>query len=414
MPFLSLLDDRAKPKGSRDPLGFEMVWSNLGRRLVGNLTTITSSLDNFAVALIGFAWAHELVANYDGEDRLVRLQEAFLRYEQFAAHARFCAGGQEILGITRVRKRAGGEAAIPVGRSADAQILSDQLSYGLWGLYSSALRDTGLVEGDERQPSAEGLDLVERFAAVAPEVKDHFIAVMQKDQTLEREYCTEVGRKYLAMIRDQQCSSELGLRMLRGKGRGNDLQAELLEATHTLLSEPGQATTQMELQDFVRELLTNAESHALRQRLNDIQATERVLVAANNLFHFLQRSENWSLDGVAEHFEEQGVDHSHLPERLPGGAIPRRDQLERIRECLAVEAIAEAADAVLELNHAVMQDRGGGAWVRRDSDGRIHVKVPLETGRLRTNEDLRTLWDYDYFLASFLAVAQRHRALTHG
>lgn len=54
MAFLSLMDDRAKPKGSRDPLGFELVWSYFVRKVIGNQTTITSSMDNFAVALLGF------------------------------------------------------------------------------------------------------------------------------------------------------------------------------------------------------------------------------------------------------------------------------------------------------------------------------------------------------------------------
>ncbi len=89
MPFLSLLDDRAKPKGSRDPLGFELVWSHFGRKVVGNLTTITGSIENFTVALLGFYWAHQLHenANIDNRERLIR--ETFLRYEQVAAYLRY-------------------------------------------------------------------------------------------------------------------------------------------------------------------------------------------------------------------------------------------------------------------------------------------------------------------------------------
>ena len=68
MAFLSLLDDRAKPKGSRDPLGFELVWSHFGRKVIGNLTTITSSIDNFAVALLGFYWVNQLVPMDEQED----------------------------------------------------------------------------------------------------------------------------------------------------------------------------------------------------------------------------------------------------------------------------------------------------------------------------------------------------------
>lgn len=80
MAFLSLMDDRAKPKGSRDPLGFELVWSYFGRKVIGNLTTITSSMDNFAVALLGFYWANQLVP-VDGEEsvRHKQIREVFLR-----------------------------------------------------------------------------------------------------------------------------------------------------------------------------------------------------------------------------------------------------------------------------------------------------------------------------------------------
>ena len=69
MPFLSLLDDRAKPKGSRDPLGFELVWTHFGRKVVGNLTTITSSVENFTVALLGFYWVHQIHGNADKDSR---------------------------------------------------------------------------------------------------------------------------------------------------------------------------------------------------------------------------------------------------------------------------------------------------------------------------------------------------------
>ena len=105
MAFLSLLDDRAKPKGSRDPLGFELVWSHFGRKVIGNLTTITSSMDNFAVALLGFYWANEFV-EVEPERSLQhkRIRETFLRYEQLAGYIRHYGGGTDIMGITRINR----------------------------------------------------------------------------------------------------------------------------------------------------------------------------------------------------------------------------------------------------------------------------------------------------------------------
>ena len=79
MAFLSLLNDRAKPKRSRDPLGFELAWSYFGRKVIGNLISKTSLMDNFAVALLGFYWANQLVP-MDKEESEWRksVREAFL------------------------------------------------------------------------------------------------------------------------------------------------------------------------------------------------------------------------------------------------------------------------------------------------------------------------------------------------
>ena len=132
MPFLSLLDDRAKPKGSRDPLGFELIWTYYGRQVIGNLTTITGSLTNFAVAILGFKWANDLHAHLPEADRQPRIRDTFLRYEQLAAYLRYLSGDTQFMGITRVQQRMRDKKSrVSFGIGSDSQILSDQASYGL-------------------------------------------------------------------------------------------------------------------------------------------------------------------------------------------------------------------------------------------------------------------------------------------
>ncbi|MCA1773649.1 MAG: hypothetical protein LC677_14005, partial [Halomonas sp.] len=179
MPFLSLLDDRAKPKGSRDPLGFELVWTHFGRKVVGNLTTITSSVENFTVALLGFYWAHQIHGNVDKDSRERLIRETFLRYEQLAAYLRYQSGSKEIImGITRVHKNMTAQAE-SLAISLKAQILSNQASYGLWGLYSSALKDSGLAKGSDRKLTAEGVELA---AIIAKDLNSNeFIQLFRVD-----------------------------------------------------------------------------------------------------------------------------------------------------------------------------------------------------------------------------------------
>ena len=190
MPFLSLLDDRAKPKGSRDPLGFELIWTHYGRQVIGNLTTITGSLTNFAVAILGFKWANDLHAHLPEAEQQAEIRDTFLRYEQLAAYLRYLSDDTQIMGITRVQQRMEDKRSrIGFGVGSDAQILSDQASYGLWGLYSSAMRDTGLVQGDNRTPAQTGLAIAEKIEARLDQ--SHFIDIFSSDETrCHRDACT--------------------------------------------------------------------------------------------------------------------------------------------------------------------------------------------------------------------------------
>jgi hypothetical protein len=60
MAFLTDIDSRAAVKGSRDPLALVPVWSFFGRKVVGNLSTVTDSVRGFTTLLIGYYLAQEI------------------------------------------------------------------------------------------------------------------------------------------------------------------------------------------------------------------------------------------------------------------------------------------------------------------------------------------------------------------
>jgi hypothetical protein len=64
-PFLTDLDSRAAVKGSRDPLGIQPIWARFGRHVVGNLTTVSSSVLDFTTLLLGY-WFVERIADEQG------------------------------------------------------------------------------------------------------------------------------------------------------------------------------------------------------------------------------------------------------------------------------------------------------------------------------------------------------------
>jgi len=84
MPLLIDLDSRAAVKSPRDPLGIQQIWSRMGRHIVGNLTTVSTSVRDYGTLLVGYHFA-EVVAEDVGPGRdLVK----FLKWEQLAAYSR--------------------------------------------------------------------------------------------------------------------------------------------------------------------------------------------------------------------------------------------------------------------------------------------------------------------------------------
>ncbi|KPP97174.1 hypothetical protein [Marinobacter sp. HL-58] len=398
MPFLSLLDDRAKPKGSRDPLGFELVWTNFGRKVVGNLTTITSSVENFTVALLGFYWSHQIHGNADKDSRERLIRETFLRYEQLAAYLRHQSGSKEIMGITRVHKNMTAQAE-SLAISLKAQILSNQASYGLWGLYSSALKDSGLAEGSDRKLTAEGEALAETIARDLN--SNEFIQLFRVDGQLSRNECERLAPQFWEAIRKESVRQKLTHVLLRGHQNQNALvQGELFSVSAKLVSE-GKLTD-----GFAQNLneVQSAASADLQRYLEEIQRVERVLVAANNVFYYLLTQDHRPVASVVEQLESQAYDYDHLPETLPQG-MTRRNALCEINDNLKAGNHWGAVKAVTKLNADVMKARGGAPWVTCDGDI-LNVKVKSETAVLRSQKALLGDWDYDYFLGSYFRIAK--------
>src|SRR5678809_1243786 len=123
-PFLTLLDPRAKIKGSRDPLGLQPIWTRFGRRVVRNLTTVTTSAREFTTLLLGLFFAEQALEAGDITDES-RFVECFLKFEQLAAYSRYAwrdkTGDDElgIRGIQRVKSRLNdGGRRVPISAHA--------------------------------------------------------------------------------------------------------------------------------------------------------------------------------------------------------------------------------------------------------------------------------------------------------
>jgi hypothetical protein len=412
MPFLSLLDDRAKPKGSRDPLGFELIWTHYGRQVIGNLTTITGSLTNFAVAILGFKWANDLHAHLPEADRQSRIRDSFLRYEQLAAYLRYLSGDTQIMGITRVQHRMRDKTSrVSLGLGSDSQILSDQASYGLWGLYSSAMRDAGLVQGDNRLLTPIGLAIAEKIEHKLDQ--SHFIDLFSSVKPIAIEELEPLASTFKRAINNKDARKDL-MHTLMGGAQNKQMQQKLWLLTQGMAEDNSGVNG---IPDFITQVKARSNGSDLMQRLTEIEWVERVLVAANNIFNYCRRKDGAMVTEIVSELE-QCYSYSHLSESFSFEGlrdvlgVQRVDILQRLLQALRNHNQYEAVMALLELNRIVMELRGGCPWVELENGSTLRVKVPNETAALLDQAELESQWDYDYFIASYINIASQGLGLS--
>src|ERR1700722_17891608 len=160
VPFLTEIDARAAVHGSRDPLSLIAIWGSVGRLVVGNLTTASTSLRGFTTLLLGYYFAERVVEKAVEDQRVL---DVFLKFEQLVSYSRFFVNGDsDFRGSERVQKRLADSSRIVLSADPRNQILGDQRTYGLWGLYSVASRTSGLLQPDRPALTRDATEFVER------------------------------------------------------------------------------------------------------------------------------------------------------------------------------------------------------------------------------------------------------------
>ena len=309
-PFFTQLDPRARIRGSRDPLGLQPVWTAFGRRVVSNLTTVSSSLRNFTTVLIARYFAdralEEGIISHEG------YLPAFLKVEQLCAYSRVAHRPEdsdldedEIRGIQRVSTRLlDGEIRIS-GRDK-WQILSDQKTYGLWGLYTVASATSGLLEKDHSRlsPVARAF-MEEHYLPRLPEKGKSVIIYLEKD---DWEFTPRRNDKKLAIALAEihspslsQAEQDLYTHHLLHSGDDKCLQARLWDQIRSLNSRNGfslhKPFSEPELLELVKR--TSTAEPELSHKLESINHVEAYFAPLGYLFSFLLDRDGQSLNDTA-------------------------------------------------------------------------------------------------------------------
>jgi hypothetical protein len=424
-PFLTQIDPREKVKGSRDPLGFQPLWAGLGRYVVQNLTTVTTSLREFTTLLLGYYFTEEIIEN--GSHDLAEFSNFFLKFEQLAAYSRYACnpkaeeGELEIRGIQRVKERLQhNDGVVRISADPDYQILSDQKTYGLWGLYTVASRNSGFLEQTELRLTRDAREFIEKeYLPRMDRDGDAILPFLEKDRDFEPLGKDKKLAKQLAVILSSEVSdlerSVYDRHLLSANG-----SAELQRITWETIREINQkkrfAPENLFSMPELRELIKTCQSRGkteLADRLINIRSAETVFAPAAILFNFLQDRDQQDIPTIAKEVGSVWkkrlvtVDPAAFSTALATVVILSEDIKRRLiilAEAMSSADYSKSIQLLLEQNTDVMRERGGSPWILLKEENILDVHYRENTTGLVNPSEIPDLWMNSYFLNSLKRI----------
>jgi hypothetical protein len=275
MYFITEQDPNYSIKGSRDPLGFQVVWQAAGRKLIPYLSTVSGSIKDFQILCL--AYALKKVLKIDDK----QFEPFFLRFEQMMAYTRYRTYPKEgFNGVDKVRKiMSGNPASLRISSAIADQLLSNQKAYGIWGKYNSPFSEMRLTEMSDfynvyipkvlnneaflRQANLLSKKKDAQAAYIEPEKMDEWSELLQKPSDIER-------KLFIEKLLDDTCGKEL---------------------LHQIDNNPD--FRDLSFYELIQALTDKSNNSNFKSILAYIGNTEKVICPLNRIFRYLQTKSYW-------------------------------------------------------------------------------------------------------------------------
>jgi len=427
-PFLTDIDSRAAVKGSRDPLGVQPIWTRLGRYLIGNLTTVSTSVRDFTTLLLGYYFAERLFDETGRSDDLA----VFLKWEQLAAYSRAKINDDHSFrGTERVNKKLLDGTNIYLGTDSGLQILSNQKTYGLWGLYTVPARSSGLVDGEPTRLSPDAKKFVQEnylpiFSNMGIKDADAVVKKLAESRPkinlegADKKLLIAVGKILKKHLYDGERDFYRNALLLGGPGdRTKGLQEAFAIAVESTFDLEDWQLSPSSVSHLAKLCVKNGEKgQVAAARLEKICLCEQVLAPAAAVFDFMLGSEGQTVNELARTVLEHWGDS--MRDTVNANAIADfKDEMKysgedsesgsrwlRISGALESGKYADAMLLLIDQNRFVMNQRGGAApWIEI-KNGSLDVRFrDLATPPLPEKLEIPNYWRHSYFLDSARAIA---------
>lgn len=372
MYFLTKQDPNYTVKGSRDPLGFQVLWQAAGRKLIPHLSTVCGTVKDFQILSTAYYLKNELKI----EDKA--FARFFLLFEQLMAYSRYYTNTDEgFNGIDKVKK-VFNSISKEVRISINHPLLSNQRAYGIWGKYIRPFMDMGIKDAagfhDIYQAKVgSNLDLLKQAASFREKAENYvfhvnltrlpaFASVFTKPAATEKEL-------YVSKLLSDEYGNEL-LRIFSCQPKLKKLSLyELLAA--------------------LEQYTTNSRLKAVVQYIHN---TEKVLCPLNRIFRYLQTHSFWKrteldCDRYIQLWRTE-VDISGFP--------PEMKELSDLLNLSNWDLI----QGLVKRHEKVCSNRGSAPWIKATPLG-IDLNH-FEGAYLRDDYDPTRDWDNTYFLYTYI------------
>ena len=376
MYFISEQDPNYSIKGSRDPLGFQVVWQAAARKLIPYLSTVSSSIKDFQILCLAYALKKELKI----EDK--QFEPFFLRFEQMMAYTRYKSYPKEgFNGVDKVRKlMSGNPSTVTISSTIADQLLSNQKAYGIWGKYNSPFSEMRLTEMPEysnvyifkvlnngaflRQATLLSKKRDAQPAYIESDKMDEWSEFLQKPSGIEK-------KLFIDKLLDDTCGKELLIQIDNNPDFRDLSFYELIQA------------------------LTNASSNSnFKAILGYISNTEKVICPLNRIFRYLQTKSYWK--------NEEIETDPYIKNWRSTFESKSFDETTRSLATLLTLSNYELVLGLVKRNEEVAARRNSAAWMQFTERG-LEVNH-FEGAFFREEYDPETQNDFNYFFSTFISL----------
>jgi len=309
---------------------------------------------------------------------------------------------------------------VRISADPDYQILSDQKTYGLWGLYTVASRNSGFLDPADERLTGEARAFVEREylprldhdgSAVFPFLEqDRDFEPSGKDRKLAGQLAGLLSPEVSASERDVYAHHLLAV---YGTGELQQAAWEIIrEVNRKKPFSTDEPFSMPELREMIKTCKTRGHE-ALAERLENIRAAELVFAPAAILFNFLQDRDQQKVPAIAREVRSAWkqalgkIDPEAFSKALAAVELLAEEMKHRL---IGLAEAMKAADydrtirLLLEQNSEVMRERGGSPWILLREGELLDVHYRENTAGLDDPAVIPDLWINTYFINSLKRI----------